>query len=88
MIFSMKPFRQILIAAILTLAAAVGYGVIGDRRALAFCWLYPLRDLLGFAVWVASYCGGSSFRWRGELYRFTTGGRIISVKRAAQAQPD
>ena len=30
------------------LSAAVGYGVIGDRRALAFCWLYPLRDLLGF----------------------------------------
>ncbi len=29
-------------------SAAVGYGVIGDRRALAFCWLYPLRDLLGF----------------------------------------
>jgi len=70
------------------LSAAVGYGVIGDRRALAFSCLYPLRDLLGFAVWVASYCGGSSFRWRGELYRFTSGGRIVSVKRTTAAQPD
>lgn len=62
-------------------SVAIGYGVIGDRRALAFCWLYPLRDLLGFIVWLASYCGGSSFRWRGELYRFTPGGKIVSIKR-------
>jgi ceramide glucosyltransferase len=67
---------------------AVGYGVIGDRRALLFCWLYPLRDLLGFFVWAASYCSGSDFHWRGELYRFTAGGRIISVKRATHALPD
>ena len=62
--------------------AVVGYGVVGDRRALRLCWLYPLRDLLGFIVWFASYCGGSSFRWRGELYRFTPGGRIVSVSRS------
>jgi len=66
---------------------AIGYGSVGDPRALRLCWLYPLRDLLGFAVWVSSYCGGSSFRWRGELYRFTPGGRIVSVARASQAQP-
>jgi ceramide glucosyltransferase len=65
--------------------AAVGYGVIGDRRVLALCWLYPLRDLLGFVVWLASYFSGSHFRWRGELYRFTPGGRIISVSRTGCA---
>ncbi len=81
-LFAWSLFNRII------LAATVGYGVVGDRRALRLCWLYPLRDLLGFAVWVGSYCGGSSFRWRGELYRFTAGGRIISVKRATQAQPD
>ena len=58
---------------------AIGYGVIGDRPALVLCWLYPLRDLLGFIVWVCSYSGGSSFRWRGELYHFTPGGRIVSL---------
>jgi ceramide glucosyltransferase len=67
---------------------AIGYGVIGDSRALSRCWLYPLRDLLGFFVWVGSYCGGSSFRWRGELYRFTAGGRIVSTQRSSQSQPD
>jgi ceramide glucosyltransferase len=69
-------------------SAAIGYGVAGDRRALTLCWLYPLRDLLGFILWVASYCGGSSFRWRGELYRFTPGGRIVSVTRTRHPQPD
>jgi ceramide glucosyltransferase len=68
--------------------AFVGYGVIGDHRALRLCWLYPLRDLLGFVVWVASYAGGSQFRWRGELYRFTPGGRIESVERTRHAQPN
>jgi ceramide glucosyltransferase len=66
----------------------VGYGLIGDRRALEFCWLYPLRDLMGFFVWAASYLGGSSFRWRGELYRFKSGGRIVSVRRTDEARPD
>jgi ceramide glucosyltransferase len=69
-------------------AAAIGYGVIGDRRALALAWLYPLRDLLGFFVWCASYCGGSSLRWRGELYRLTRGGRIVSISRNIHPAPE
>ena len=32
----------------ITQSIAIGYGTIGDRRALRHCWLYPLRDLLGF----------------------------------------
>jgi ceramide glucosyltransferase len=66
----------------------VGYGVVGDPRALRLCWLYPVRDLLGFILWVSSYCGGSSFHWRGELYRFTPGGRIVSIQRSSQPQPE
>jgi ceramide glucosyltransferase len=66
----------------------VGYGVVGDPRALRLCWLYPVRDFLGFILWVSSYCGGSSFRWRGELYRFTPGGRIVSIQRSSQPQPE
>jgi ceramide glucosyltransferase len=69
-------------------SAAIGYGVIGDRRALTLSWLYPLRDLLGFIVWLSSYCGGSQFRWRGELYRFSQGGQIVNIQRASEAQPD
>lgn len=60
-------------------SAVVGGLVIGDRRALALCWLYPLRDLIGFFTWVGSYAS-STFEWRGELYRFTPGGRIVSER--------
>jgi len=67
--------------------AGIGYALIGDRRALDFCWLYPLRDLAGFGVWLGSYLGGSSFRWRGERYRFTPGGRIVAVARASEPEP-
>jgi ceramide glucosyltransferase len=69
-------------------SVAIGYFVAGDRRALIRAALYPLRDLLGFIVWVASYCGGPTFQWRGELYHFTPGGRIISVTRAKEARAD
>ena len=33
----------------------IGWWLMKDRRALRFCWLYPLRDLQGFGVWVASF---------------------------------
>lgn len=63
-------------------SAYVGGRVIGDARALQLCWLYPVRDLLGFCLWVASYAGGSVFYWRGERYLFTPGGRIVAVGRS------
>ena len=62
-------------------AIAIGWGVIGDRRALSGALIYPIRDLLGFVVWLASYLGGSDFTWRGEMYRFTDGGRIVPAAR-------
>jgi ceramide glucosyltransferase len=64
---------------------AVGWKVIRDPRALRFALVYPIRDLLGLVVWVASYLGGSTFNWRGELYRFTPGGRIVAASRNLQA---
>jgi ceramide glucosyltransferase len=59
---------------------SVGWWLLGDRRALLFSWLYPLRDLQGFAVWVASFLS-HTFYWRGEIYRFTDGGRIVPESR-------
>jgi ceramide glucosyltransferase len=64
-------------------SAYVGGRVIGDERAWKLCWLYPVRDLMGFCLWVASYAGGSAFYWRGERYLFTPGGRIVAVGRRA-----
>ncbi len=63
-------------------ALVAGWGVTGDRRSLTLCWLYPLRDFLGFFLWVASFNGGRFF-WRGEMYRFERGGRIVPEHRAA-----
>jgi ceramide glucosyltransferase len=60
----------------------VGGWLLRDPRALRLSWLYPLRDLQGFAVWCASFLS-HSFYWRGETYRFTTGGRIIAQDRAS-----
>jgi ceramide glucosyltransferase len=59
----------------------VGWGVVRDRRALIWCWLYPLRDLLGFFLWLASFTG-RGFVWRGEKYSFRKGGKIIAADRA------
>jgi ceramide glucosyltransferase len=60
----------------------VGWGVIGDLRALRYCWLYPMRDLMGFLIWIASFTS-RTFLWRGEVYRFEDGGKIIPQHRRA-----
>ncbi len=62
------------------LALVVGWGIMRDRRSLWLCWLYPLRDLLGFGTWAASF-GGKTFFWRGETYRFGKEGRITPEQR-------
>jgi len=62
-------------------ALAVGWGVIRDARVLRHCWLYPLRDLFGFATWMGSYTSRRFF-WRGENYHFAEGGVIIPESRA------
>ena len=62
---------------------AVGWGVIRDPRALSLCWLYPLRDFQGFLTWVGSFTS-RNFCWRGEIYRFSEGGRIIPQHRRAE----
>jgi ceramide glucosyltransferase len=58
---------------------AVGWLVVRDSRTLSLCWLYPVRDLFGFLLWVLSFSGGD-FEWRGEKYQFQKGGRIVSFR--------
>ncbi|MGA3125528.1 MAG: bacteriohopanetetrol glucosamine biosynthesis glycosyltransferase HpnI [Candidatus Korobacteraceae bacterium] len=65
----------------MVMSIAVGWGVVGDRRALRYCWLYPLRDLMGFGFWLASYAGDTVV-WRGEKYRLVSGGRMLRLKAA------
>jgi ceramide glucosyltransferase len=61
-------------------SVVVGGWLLRDPRALRLCWLYPLRDLQGFAVWIASFLS-HNFYWRGETYRFTIEGRIVAQDR-------
>ena len=58
----------------------VGWGVVRDPVALKQIWMYPLRDLLGFTVWVASYTGASSV-WRDSKYELR-GDKIVLRKNA------
>ena len=56
---------------------AVGWGVVRDNTARQTFWLYPIRDLLGFAFWAASFLGSRHLVWRGSRYRLEPGGRMI-----------
>ena len=60
----------------------VGWSITKDPQSVWLSWLYPLRDLTGFLVWVASYTS-RRFYWRGEIYEFGKGGRIVPQQRSA-----
>jgi ceramide glucosyltransferase len=52
--------------------------VVRDPVALRQFWLYPIRDLLGFIVWAASY-GGARSAWRDSRYELQ-GDKIVLRK--------
>ena len=56
-------------------AFAVGWLVVRDSKVLSAPWLFPLRDLLGFVVWFASYLN-LRYVWRNRRYEFA-GTRIV-----------
>jgi len=41
--------------------------------------IYPLRDLLGFLLWVGSYYG-SDFYYRGKIYKLKSDGRVEAIE--------
>ena len=53
----------------------VGWGVVRDPIVLTRFWLFSLRDLLGFIVWVASYTGAKT-AWRDSRYELR-GDKIV-----------
>jgi ceramide glucosyltransferase len=54
---------------------AVGGLVIGSRSAVSLSFLYPLRDLLGFFLWVASYAS-NKLPWHGKIFELEPGGTM------------
>jgi hypothetical protein len=57
-------------------AVAIGWGITRDRECLERPWLYPVRDMLGFCVWVACYLS-RRMRWRDGRFELVKGGRIL-----------
>jgi len=58
----------------------VGWTVVRDPRILREPWLYPLRDLLGFGVWFASYLR-LRYVWRDS--RFELKGTRIALRQTS-----
>jgi ceramide glucosyltransferase len=71
----------------MVLAVFVGSLAVHERHLLRTAILYPLRDLLGFLCWAASYAG-STILWRGRRYRLTRGGLMhpIDPRRSPEAK--
>jgi ceramide glucosyltransferase len=64
----------------LALALAVGRLVAHDRSWFGLLVLYPIRDLMGFGFWAASYFS-SRILWRGRVYQLLPGGRMRAADR-------
>jgi ceramide glucosyltransferase len=60
-----------------------GWYAVRDRFALRRCWINPLRDMLGFAVWMLSFTG-RTVHFHGAKYRFTDDGRLTLVSPPAR----
>ncbi len=63
----------------LALSIAVGNWVVRDRNWFNLLVLYPVRDLMGFFFWVASY-SSSRILWRGHVFQLLPGGKMRAAK--------
>ena len=53
-------------------AWGVGRSVLQDRQVLPLLYLLPLRDVVAFFVWMASFAG-HTVHWRGEVFQLRKG---------------
>ena len=67
------------IATRLALSIAVGRMVVRDPSWFNLLVLYPLRDLMGFFFWAASYMG-SKILWRGRVFQLLPGGKMRAAE--------
>jgi len=65
-----------LLAVRMVMAFAAGWFMMRSGDVLRSWWMIPVRDLFGFAVWLAGLFGNSVV-WRGERLRLDRQGRII-----------
>jgi ceramide glucosyltransferase len=63
----------------IALSIAVGRLVVEDPSWFGLIVLYPIRDLMGFCFWAASYFS-SRILWRGRVFELLPGGRMRAAK--------
>jgi ceramide glucosyltransferase len=63
------------VATRMALSIAVGRLVVRDRSWFGLLVLYPIRDLMGFGIWAASYLG-RRILWRARVYELLPGGKM------------
>jgi ceramide glucosyltransferase len=71
----------------LALAWFVGVRCLRDSVARESLWLVPIRDLLSFGLWIASFFG-DSIVWRGKRFALSPGGRLRAESSPAGAAAD
>jgi ceramide glucosyltransferase len=59
-------------AARITVALAIGVGILNDGQVLRDLWLLPLRDFCALWVWIWSFAS-NSITWRGEKFLLENG---------------
>jgi ceramide glucosyltransferase len=67
------------VATRLALSLVVGRLVVNDRSWFGLLALYPVRDLMGFGFWAASYLG-NRILWRGRIYLLLPGGKMRAAE--------
>jgi ceramide glucosyltransferase len=55
-----------------TVALAVGVGILNDRQVLRDLWLLPLRDLFALWTWIWSFAN-NTVTWRGQTFTLENG---------------
>ncbi len=63
---------SLVLLARVTVALAVGVGVLRDGQVLRDLWLLPVRDCFALAIWMWSFAGDTVV-WRGERFRLKDG---------------
>jgi len=64
----------------------VGGMVVGSKQSVRLAFLFPLRDLIGFLLWAASYANNTLY-WHGKVFELEPGGTMRWPVSQATAEP-
>jgi ceramide glucosyltransferase len=67
------------------MAAAIGKLVVREKHLLRAALLFPVRDLLGFFYWAASYTS-NRIVWRNQIYALAAGGYMMATEPQVEAK--